>query len=284
MNDSNQDGFSLVEVLLASTLSILLLGSLLWLMHDVLSMSTLLQQQRLLQQHARILDHTLRDILAQSGDSAIYPATSSDWQALTQQAALRLYQVGTDPLPSVLTAHWGHKLLVASTVVDSQSIGTTSVAHKVSLYQVTLHAPIQAKSHSPWLLVAPNAWQLVSLQHLHHQGMDSSLTFEQAIHPALQSPYLVGRYQHHLWFVALNRQTDSTQPPQYGLYEWDLTNGSNPQEIVSGVTQWRGQLVASQMPTTPLTPIARVFHWQITLQAGSLTRQQHYYYLNQHLF
>lgn len=284
MKDLSPNGFSLVEVLLASTLSILLLSSLLWLMHDVLSMSTLLQQQRLLQQHAWILDHTLRNILAQAGDSAIYPATSSDWQALTRQTALRLYQVGTDPLPSILAAHWGHTLLDASTVIDSQSIGTTSIAHEASLYQVTLHAYIQAKTHSSWLLIAPNAWQLVSLQHLHHQGTDSTLTFEQAIHPTLQSPYLVGRYQHHLWFVALNRQIDSTQPPQYGLYEWDLTDDSSPQEVVSGVTQWRGQLVASQKPTTPLAPTARVFHWQMTLQAGSSTRQQHYYYLNQHLF
>lgn len=285
MNGLHQEGFSLVEVLIATALSMLLISSLLGLLQDVSSMSTLLQQQRLLQQRGWILDHTLRDILEHAGDSAVYPATTSDWQALSQQPALQLYQVGTDPLPRVLQAHWRNKLLVGSTVIESQSIDTAALVHNASENQITLHADIQAQPHSPWLLMSPNAWQLVSLHTLYHRGDESILGFDQAMKPALRAPYLASRYQHHLWFVAVNRHTEFTHQAQYGLYEWNLTDGSSPQEIVSGIVQWQGQLVASQPPATmPFAPSARVFHWLIQWQVGHLSRLQHFYYLNHHSF
>jgi hypothetical protein len=284
MKDLTQTGFSLVEVLIATALSMLLISSLLWLLQDVLSMSTVLQQQRLLQQHGWILDRTLSDIFEHAGDSTVYPATNSDWKALSQQPALRLYQVGIDPLPDVLQAHWHNKLLAGSTVIESQSISKPTAIAQASTNQITLHTDIQAKPHSLWLLVSPNAWQLVALHALYHRGMESILSFDQAITPTLQLPYLAGRYQHHLWFVALNRQIAPNHQAQYGLYQWDLTDGSSPQEIVSGIVQWHGQFVASQQATTmPLAPATRVFHWLIQWQAGHLSRLQHFYYLNQNL-
>lgn len=273
-------GLTLLEWVIAFTLSLFVLTAFGVLMTEILQQAQQQQHLRLLQQYLWQCQRILTEAIEHAGFSAVYPSNPSRWQALTGSPALRLYQVGTDTLPPALH-HWQHKLLAGSTVLESQSLGQAQFVQSSDPYRITV-APIDhLNPHTPWLLVSPTTWQLLSVRAV-HEGPPMVVVFNQAIQATLQPPYLAGLYQHKLWFVAENGQVNRQGSKQYGLYGWTLTDGSSPQEIVSGIRQWQGAIVRTRLEhLTSHDRSLLLCDWTIGLQQEQQSTDQHLYLANQ---
>lgn len=278
---TDQKGFSLVEVLIACTLGLLLLCALGLLVQQILNNNRHQQQYLTLQQRLWQIEHHTLETLEHAGFSAIYPADDAEWQNLSDHTSLHLYQVGSETLPEVLSSHWATKLLPHSTVIETQALESAQwVQTQPDRDHIQITTNTSIKADVPWLLVSPDKWQQLKLCDVQRHLELTTLHFNADINTGLQLPYMAGPYQHELWFVARNGEHEPDGSPQYGLYRWDLTTNGTAHEVVSGVTQWRGNIVAQQAGLKPWVDKTRcLIHWQLTLQDG-IQQSEEFYALN----
>ena len=269
-------GFSLIEILIVCALSVFLMTCLSILLHNFFQQSTQHQQALILQQRLWLVERVTLHAIETAGASAAFPADPDTWYTLTQQAAnLRLYQY--DGQSSVPLPHsWLAKLLKSSTVLETEALNQAQFAQQMQKNSIDIGKQPLAKKNEQWLLSGSNTWQLLTIHRVTHFPDKQQLEFTTTLSPDFHLPFLAGPYQHRLWFVALNGKRAKNGRALYALYRWDLTEKNTPQEIVSGVTVWHGEIIARTQNTL-------LIEWHISLSEGNQSLSQVIYALNNNL-
>lgn len=282
MRHSRLAGFTLIEMLLVCALSVFVMACLSTLLQITLIQAQRQREQWRLQQQLWHIEQLTLTALESAGFSAAYPADSRAWQILGANAsALRLYQYPQEPVPTALPRAWIKKLLVPSTLLATASIDQPQFVQAFGVNTIQIAKEPLAQASTQWLITAPNAWQLLTIQRVSLHRQTQTLYFSTPLSPRLHPPFLAGPYQQQLWFVALNGQHSHALKPQYGLYRLVLNRDQPPDEMISGVSQWQGEIAASKSDGDPwwaktLTLLA----WQVTLTSESPQSTQLFYALN----
>ncbi len=273
-------GLSLIEILIACLLSVVLIRALSSLIITITQHTTAQQQHTLLLQHSWLIERILSHAIAHAGFSAAYPADFNAWQGLNYYPPLQLYQYSSEALPTLLPTHWLKKLLKPSTLLESTSMEQGQFVQQHNANSILIHSQPLAHVGDQWLLTHPSAWQLLRIDKIEHHAPYQWLHFSTQLKLELLSPLLASEYHHQLWFIALNGQISPRGIAQYGLYRWNIGKDTSPQEIVSGITAWHGQIIATKKTANG---ISTLIEWHFTLSEGNQSLAQVLYILNTNL-
>lgn len=270
---SNIQGFTLVELLITTALSSVLLVALSSYFGSLVKSDQLQEDSNTLYNQALSISTLWQQTLVHAGDLGCQIFTTRgqiipvDVNEILTDSGITIYQVGRDFLPNILSYNIQKKLLPQSVVVVTEGMEppTTTAVYTKETQQFSLSPNNFQKGDSVLLSNCHQAWVF----HWPHTAAEKITTPFNITEP--NAPYQLGLWRTTLWFAMKDNQN------RYGIYRLVLPNENTPEELISDVSAFQANVWSHEH----MTPATQDSDWQhITIIELLLTLEKNH----QHIF
>jgi hypothetical protein len=232
-------GFLLIELLIASALSLILILALTTCLTFFIKNYYQQEAMNNFYDQANIMSKLLQKSLSNAGDLGcqifqdpmqIENKTSNP---LLTNAGVIIYQIDRDPLPTFLSSAIKKKLLPHSVILIIEGIDAPlfNARYDQQKKQFQILDSTLQKQDLVLLSNCRNTW-LFNLTHFYAQKFTTPF---EIINPDM--PYYLAKWQTTIWFAMKNNQKN------YGLYRLKLPSEKTPVEIISDVKNFQASAV-----------------------------------------
>lgn len=231
-------GVTLVELLISTALSMLLLLALLSYLSHVVNSERMQEDSNTLYHQAQFISQLWQKSFAYAGDLGCRPfeqqaqITSILNGQIITHAGIAIYQVGSDFLPQELSHVIQKKLLPHSVVVVTEGIQMPTVIATYATQTGQFSLSQAAFQEGDWVLLSNchHAW-LFQWDHTARKNFTAPFSIQE---PDL--PYQLALWQTTFWFAMRNNQN------RYGIYRLILPNETTPVELISDISAFQAKV------------------------------------------
>jgi len=262
-------GFTLVELLITSALSSILLVALISYFSGLVNSTQQQENNNTLYNQALSLSTLWQQTLTHTGDLGCQIFTTRNQivhdaaDEMLTDSGIIIYQVGRDFLPDILSINIQKKLLPNSVVVVVEGIEspTATAVYRKETQQFSLSPNDFQKGDVVLLSNCHQAW----IFHWLHSATEKIATPFSITDP--DAPYQIGLWHTTLWFAMQDNQK------HYGIYRLVLPKENTPEELISDVRAFQANVWSDQQ----MMPARQDSDWQhITIIELLLTLEKNH--------